>query len=524
MTQTYKRLLGGLATIGLLGFIVACSSDKVDDTPTAKAVSFGSTIDSRSVASWKAGQAIGVFMKKAGQSLVAQAILEGGTNAKFTTSTGSGFFHSAGEKLYYPADITVDFVAYSPHTTSVTDFKLSIDVTNQSTPANLDLLYANNVTAWNGTKMEATLNFTPQMAILRLNFNATDNSDLGDLQARVLDVPTTTTFDLASGSFATATTTGAVSMLVEGSGTARTASAYLIPTGTAPKVAVSYGNGIKDTITVTRALTRGAEINEAVRLSAVGVSGATGTYRSWIETPLITATDLAKSNLRYVTHFLTESGYTSMRNYSMLYDTDLKMARWVAYPLTRSYMTKGVSRTDAWAADPSFTNSEQAVLARAVSGYQRGHQIPSADRYVTYSANAQTFYYTNMTPQLGALNGGLWSELETAVRNWAGSVDTLYVVTGASATTPTDAMVRYTTDNEGKQIAVPKYYYKALCTINRTTGVAKTIAFKIDHFSGYTSSTTSYMNYAITVAELEQLTGYTFFPSISSQYKNSKTW
>lgn len=524
MTQTYKGLLGGLIAVAILGCNTACSSDNNGDAPPAqKAVTFGSTIDSRAVASWTAGQTIGVFMKQAGQPLATQAILGGVANSPFVTSTGSGFFKAVAGNVYYPTDAVVDFVAYSPYNAAVTDFQVPVDVTDQSTPTSLDLLYANNATAWSATMMEASLQFSPQMAVLRLNLNASDNSDLGAVVARVLNVPTKSTFDLRTGTFANPTTTGEVDMLVNGTGSSRTASAYLIPTATPAQVELTYGTGHKDTISILRPLTRGAEIIETVRLSASGSTTSAGTYRSWMETPLITATDLAKSNLRYVTHFLTESGYASMRNYSMLYDTDLKMAHWVAYPLTRSYMTKGVSRTDAWGLDPAFTSAEQAVLFNAVSGYQRGHQIPSADRYITRSANVQTFYFTNMTPQIGSLNGGIWGTLESALRSWAGSVDTLYVVTGASATTPTDANVQYALDNDGKRIAVPKYYYKAICAINRSTGVAKTLAFKLDH-KAYPSSATNYMSYAISVQALEQLTGYTFFPEVPSQYKTSTTW
>ena len=44
--------------------------------------------------------------------------------------------------------------------------------------------------------------------------------------------------------------------------------------------------------------------------------------------------------------------------------------------------------------------------------------------------NAQTFYMSNMTPQLNRLNQDMWAKLETKVRANNCS-DTLYVVTGA---------------------------------------------------------------------------------------------
>ena len=154
-------------------------------------------------------------------------------------------------------------------------------------------------------------------------------------------------------------------------------------------------------------------------------------------------------------------------------------------------------------------------------GYDRGHQIPSADRLVTEESNNQTFYYTNMTPQLSGLNQKTWQKLETALRSkYMPTTDTLYVVTGAMPTTAENTTITYMKDNKGVDIAIPKYYFKAICALNRTTGEAKTLAFKIDH----KATNDNYMNYVISVAELERLTGFTFFPSIDPKYKKSTSW
>ena len=61
--------------------------------------------------------------------------------------------------------------------------------------------------------------------------------------------------------------------------------------------------------------------------------------------------------------------------------------------------------------------------------YSRGHQIPSADRTATDELNSQTFYASNITPQNGDFNGGIWASLEGKIRENM-CQDTLYVVTG----------------------------------------------------------------------------------------------
>ena len=153
------------------------------------------------------------------------------------------------------------------------------------------------------------------------------------------------------------------------------------------------------------------------------------------------------------------------------------------------------------------------------NGYDRGHQIPSADRQINTDANRQTFYFTNMTPQVGkGMNQDIWAYLEGAVRGWSSNIDTLYVVTGAMPTTKENTTVNWTKDNAGVKIAIPQYYFKALCYVNRRTGEARTIAFKLNN-ERYSNN--DYMSCAMSVKALEELTGFTFFPEIDEKYKTS---
>ena len=124
-----------------------------------------------------------------------------------------------------------------------------------------------------------------------------------------------------------------------------------------------------------------------------------------------------------------------------------------------------------------------------------------------------------MTPQIGQkFNQTIWADLEEAVRGWSSGIDTLFVVTGAMPTTQTDTHITYTRDNSGNNVAVPKYYFKALARRISSTGSYQTIAFKMDQ---KTYSDRDYKKYALSVNELEEITGFTFFPNIDDQYKNS---
>lgn len=101
------------------------------------------------------------------------------------------------------------------------------------------------------------------------------------------------------------------------------------------------------------------------------------------------------------------------------------------------------------------------------------------------------------------------------MRNWISGVDTVFVVTGAMVDKDN---VEYTTAKSGGgSIAVPKYYFKALARKFSSTGVFYTIAFKIDNTTSVAGD--NYMDHALSVSDLEEETGFTFFPTLSADIK-----
>ena len=231
---------------------------------------------------------------------------------------------------------------------------------------------------------------------------------------------------------------------------------------------------------------------------------------SWMELPAVSLSD----GQYFFTHRQILSTRESVRSWSYLWDTAHLVSHWIAYPLTTKMIGQG-SRTDEWGLDPKLSRDEQPVLFNPYSRYQRGHQIPSADR-LNYEANVQTFYGTNMTPQEGGLNGGVWARLEGKVRDWASSFDTLYVVTGCVVTGSTETVK----DNDNKDVTVPTAYFKALLGYSKKASVGMTpqtggytgVAFYMSHRS-YPSD---YLAAAMTIRELERKTGFDFFVNLPS--------
>lgn len=226
----------------------------------------------------------------------------------------------------------------------------------------------------------------------------------------------------------------------------------------------------------------------------------------WMELPAMSADD----GKTFVSHPMT-IGRIPTRNYSLYWDRENLVAQWVAYPLNAWSIGTG-DRTDRWGYDPLIPEEDQPRLYGGYrGGYQRGHQIASADR-LQYDANVQTFYFTNMTPQLGELNGQIWADLEGSVRSWARSSDTLYVVTGCVTEGSTD--VAY--DNDGKAVTVPVGYFKALLRYSRSSTIGYSgyagAAFYLEHRGYSEAHVTAEMS--MSIDELEEMTGIDFFVNL----------
>ena len=287
------------------------------------------------------------------------------------------------------------------------------------------------------------------------------------------------------------------------------------PSDKARNITVTARSGKK---TASATLTQSGYVISTVVTTKTGGVSPSAEY-GWMELPATSKTD----KFDFLYHMMTLDG-SQIRNYSLYWDYDNLVARWVAYPLNSRYIGSG-KRSDAWGLDPLLDASKQPVLYGGLSEgnngwYARGHQIPSADRY-SGDSNVQTFYGTNMTPQNNDFNGGIWADLEKKVRGWAGNSDTLYVVTGCVL----DGAKYYCLDNVGKKVTVPTGYFKALLryspssTITQTTGGYMGCAFFFEH-RNYSSK--ALKPQAMSIDELEKKTGMDFFVNLPAAIGEDK--
>jgi len=233
------------------------------------------------------------------------------------------------------------------------------------------------------------------------------------------------------------------------------------------------------------------------------------------EIPRLRATSVDQ----FIDHYTTVNG-KKMETYSMEYNYVKFHSRWVAFYITASnaYSGSGVRRSDSgggpgFVVDPDIPSDYQTVKSDYNPEYDRGHLCASADRFYSQEANNQTFYYSNMSPQLDAFNTGIWMYLESKVRGWGYNrtlCDTLFVVKGG--TINQEENIQGYTSSGPHKVAVPKYYFMAL--LSRKGNDYHAIGFILEHKANYPSSGFGFRQYAMTVKQLEYRTHIDFFPNL----------
>ena len=142
----------------------------------------------------------------------------------------------------------------------------------------------------------------------------------------------------------------------------------------------------------------------------------------------------------------------------------------IKYWLTRSMLDceQRFKRPKTFKPDPllpQFTNLEKDYKH---SGYDQGHQMNAYDCGCDSIAMAESFYYSNIAPQLPVLNRGVWKKLETYVRKLVKEYDSVLVWCGS-----------VTLENRHIGIvAVPDYCWKIIYI--RKSGIVKAYSFRND--------------------------------------------
>lgn len=204
------------------------------------------------------------------------------------------------------------------------------------------------------------------------------------------------------------------------------------------------------------------------------------------------------------------------RNYNLCYSEQFEQALWVAYELTSEETMGTVNRTDNFRVDPLISTGSSTLKDYQGSGYDRGHLAPAGDMGFDHEAMSESFYMSNMSPQLPGFNRGIWKNLESLVRQWADVNGMIHVFTGGipSSTDPTIG---------SNQVCVPSKFYKVIYA----PASHEMIAFILEN----KKSSANLKDYAIRVDDVEIFTGIDFFHELDDALEdklestiNSDSW
>jgi endonuclease G len=188
--------------------------------------------------------------------------------------------------------------------------------------------------------------------------------------------------------------------------------------------------------------------------------------------------------------------------YTLSYNEEDEQASWVAYVLSGQQLASAhFERTNKFLKDPLVKTGSADDEDYDGSGYDRGHLAPAEDMSWSKETMKESFYYSNMSPQVPAFNRGVWRRLEELVRYWSSAYDSIYVVTGPVLTPGLPTI-------GPDKVAVPEYYYKVILEYN-PKGV-KGIGFLLRN----EESAATLKNFAVSIDSVEHLTGLDFFPRL----------
>lgn len=197
--------------------------------------------------------------------------------------------------------------------------------------------------------------------------------------------------------------------------------------------------------------------------------------------------------------------------YVLSYNRDRGIPNWVSWQLTSSDLGEA-RRSNVFVADTTLPEGWYRVTTDDYtgSGYDRGHVTPSADRTATQKDNEATFILTNILPQAPDNNRNTWENLESFSRDLVEKGHVLYIIAGGDGDNGTIA--------RGK-IAVPRYTWKIIVVmpqgqsdVSQITPDTPVIAVRVPN--GLKDTLGDWQEYRVTVASIEEATGYHFFTNL----------
>ena len=212
----------------------------------------------------------------------------------------------------------------------------------------------------------------------------------------------------------------------------------------------------------------------------------------------------------------TKSQVIEHVGYTVSYNEQRRNPNWVAYELTSEEVDGTEPRGSKFIPDPDVVGRQAVDADYKHSGWDRGHLAPAADMKWSEQAMDESFYLSNISPQNGNLNRGVWKSIEELTRDNAQKYGKILVVTGPVFTSKKG--LGSIGDN---RVLIPNAFYKVLLAYdNGYTG----IGFYCENVAGKKKLN----NYVKSIDEIEEITGIDFFhllpDDVEAEVENVYDW
>ena len=222
---------------------------------------------------------------------------------------------------------------------------------------------------------------------------------------------------------------------------------------------------------------------------------------------------ILKEDLNEVMKTIIPSKNDIIKHHALVisYNEEHEQANWVAHKINKKIIDGNVSRTNNFRVDSqietgSSEEKDYFLKTKLPSGkytydgfgYDRGHLAPSADFKWSKTALSDSYFYSNMSPQLPEFNRKGWANIEGFLRSYVYENETnLLVVTG-----PFYHENIKKSERSKNNVSIPDYFFKIAIDLKNMLGVG----FLVPH-EKLTSPIESYM---VSIDSIEAFTGYDF--------------
>lgn len=208
--------------------------------------------------------------------------------------------------------------------------------------------------------------------------------------------------------------------------------------------------------------------------------------------------------------------------YSLSYNENHEQANWVMHILLPEIADGNASRSNDFREDPLVTTGtsfEKDYFLKEKKadgtykydgfGYDRGHLAPSADFRWSKKALSESYFYSNMSPQLADFNRLKWAELENWMRDYVTKHNTSLII--VTAPVLNDELQKI--ERGVNKISIPKHFVKVALDLENKRAIGFILPNeKIEN---------QLESFAVSIDSVESVLGYDLFSKLDDQLENS---